>query len=62
MKVYDIFIQFQTYHLSVNTVCTEKKNLIYFKDVKSGTPVHASVILNRRHITSKTEKTFNCEA
>jgi hypothetical protein len=54
MKVYDIFIKLQIYRLSVTTDCREKDN--HFKEVKSGIPVHASVILNRQHITSETEK------
>jgi hypothetical protein len=56
MKVSDNFTKFQIYRLSVSTVCKEKDS--YFKEMKSGTPVRASVILNRRHITSETEKLF----
>jgi hypothetical protein len=49
-----MFIKSQIYRLSVSTVCKEKYS--YFKDVKTGIPVHAWVILNRRHITFETEK------
>jgi hypothetical protein len=54
MTVYDMFIKFQIYHLSVSTVCKDTYN--HFKDVTSGSTVRAWVILNRRDIIFETEK------
>jgi hypothetical protein len=42
-EVYDIFIKLQIYRLTASTACEEKDS--YFKGVKSGTPLHASVTL-----------------
>jgi hypothetical protein len=53
MTVYDMFIKFQNYRLSVSTVCKEQDS--YFKDVRSGTPVYSWVIVNRRHVIFETK-------